>query len=464
VGKVIRTGAARVAFAGVLVAAGLVVIAAPASASTFEVTNANPSGAGSLSNAIDQANAHAGADTITFASTLNGVTLPEPASTIEAGGPLTITGNGPPKTKVDGEINIDSDSTETTTVTISGVTVGDFNINSGNDSTTNVTISDSAVNSDGIDINSGFGSKTITSLSNVNVVGGDSGIDVNGEDSTTTVTIANSTVNGVDAAPLDVEDASSTATVTSSTFSNSSDAVFVGDGATLHMTNSTVSGNGGDEADPGIDSSGTVTLQNVTVTKNDTGGIIAEDGTFDITNTIIAGNGPSIDGECEVDDGTLTSHGGNLSDDTSCNPISTDHKGTPANLGPLANNGGPTMTHLPLTGSDAIDGGVATGCPKTDQRGVSRPQDGNNDGVAVCDVGAVEIAGKSAPPTTGETTTSTPASAESTPASSATTPTTVAAAAELPRTGSSSTTPLAILGFGLVAAGAALASRRRRIA
>ena len=53
-------------------------------------------------------------------------------------------------------------------------------------------------------------------------------------------------------------------------------------------------------------------------------------------------------------------------------------------LGPLANNGGPTLTHLPLPDSPSIDFGSDADCPTTDQRGVVRPQG------AACDVGAVE--------------------------------------------------------------------------
>ncbi len=43
-------------------------------------------------------------------------------------------------------------------------------------------------------------------------------------------------------------------------------------------------------------------------------------------------------------------------------------------LGPLADNGGSTMTCALLPGSSAIDAGTGTGAPPTDQRGVSRPQ------------------------------------------------------------------------------------------
>jgi CSLREA domain-containing protein len=58
---------------------------------------------------------------------------------------------------------------------------------------------------------------------------------------------------------------------------------------------------------------------------------------------------------------------------------------TPANLGPLANNGGPTQTHALLLGSAALDAKPAP-CPQTlDQRNLPRPQP------PACDLGAFEL-------------------------------------------------------------------------
>jgi CSLREA domain-containing protein len=66
----------------------------------------------------------------------------------------------------------------------------------------------------------------------------------------------------------------------------------------------------------------------------------------------------------------------------------------------LADNGGPTQTHALLSTSPAIDADRDQAgetepffdCPPTDQRGVSRPQDGDGNGTAVCDIGSFELA------------------------------------------------------------------------
>jgi hypothetical protein len=59
-------------------------------------------------------------------------------------------------------------------------------------------------------------------------------------------------------------------------------------------------------------------------------------------------------------------------------------------LGPLQDNGGPNWTHALLPVSPAIDAGDNAKCPPTDQRGFYRPIDGNDDGIAVCDIGSFE--------------------------------------------------------------------------
>ncbi|MDY7094595.1 MAG: thrombospondin type 3 repeat-containing protein [Acidobacteriota bacterium] len=83
----------------------------------------------------------------------------------------------------------------------------------------------------------------------------------------------------------------------------------------------------------------------------------------------------------------------------------TDHYGQSAQLAILGAWGGETPTHPIFSTGPAADGGDPAGCfadgdldPMTadqalteDQRGSLRPEDGNRDSVAVCDVGAFEL-------------------------------------------------------------------------
>src|SRR5262249_13789623 len=67
-------------------------------------------------------------------------------------------------------------------------------------------------------------------------------------------------------------------------------------------------------------------------------------------------------------------------------------------LGPLADNGGPTQTMALPSTSPAVDRGNNSGCAASpannlDQRGINRPADGNGDSNPVCDIGAYELPG-----------------------------------------------------------------------
>jgi len=74
--------------------------------------------------------------------------------------------------------------------------------------------------------------------------------------------------------------------------------------------------------------------------------------------------------------------------------LSARRRDDQANVNPLlvalANNGGPTRTHLPMTGSPAIDRGDPTACPRR-SAGIPRPLDGDMNGSFTCDVGSVEL-------------------------------------------------------------------------
>jgi hypothetical protein len=166
-----------------------------------------------------------------------------------------------------------------------------------------------------------------------------------------------------------------------------------------HMTvvNSTVSGNSG-KYFGGISSrGGSVELINTTVSHNTATapGVAAGlrnwsehvEPQMTVTRTL-------VDNDCY---GITTSGGYNIESpgDTCGFGQTGDQSGVTAeqlNLGPLADNGGPTLTHALLSGSVAIDRIPRGECVDanaepltTDQRGVTRPQ-----GTA-CDVGAVEM-------------------------------------------------------------------------
>jgi predicted outer membrane repeat protein len=172
------------------------------------------------------------------------------------------------------------------------------------------------------------------------------------------------------------------------------------DGSSVTLNNSTASGNYAYEHGGGIYSDDSVTLTNSTVSGNTAyyrgGGITSDNLT--LTNTIVADNAVVVDdgvGNCSVNN--VSSLGYNLADDDSCGFTEpTDLVVSDAMLGPLQDNGGPTETHALLSGgpttvgSPAIDAGDNANCPATDQRGEERPFDGDYNGTASCDIGAVE--------------------------------------------------------------------------
>ncbi len=165
-------------------------------------------------------------------------------------------------------------------------------------------------------------------------------------------------------------------------------------GGTLNLTNSTVSGNsatsGGGILNAGT---GTLNLTNSTVSGNsatNSGGGILNGGDATLANTIVAGNSAPTNPDAQ---GRFASQGHNLIGNTtgSSGWVDSDLQDVDPLLGLLQNNGGTTDTHALLPGSPAIDSGTNTGCPATDQRGVARPNDGDKNGTATCDIGSFEF-------------------------------------------------------------------------
>ncbi len=199
-------------------------------------------------------------------------------------------------------------------------------------------------------------------------------------------------------------------------------------GSTINVSGSTISGNVSGDVAGGFRTLGNIDVVNSTISGNTStawhgGGIFHTDGALTVTNTTVTGNsapagtasgilvatfgapasmvltnsiveanpldgsgalGCAIEGDPGV--ATITSAGGNIDSDGSCRlDAAGDQPSTDALLGPLADNGGGTLTHLPATGSPALDAADAGACPATDQRGQTRPQGTG------CDVGSVEF-------------------------------------------------------------------------
>jgi len=179
----------------------------------------------------------------------------------------------------------------------------------------------------------------------------------------------------------------------------------------LTIINSTISGNTAQGYGGGLRNLGdNATLINVTITNNRAdsngdgleydGGIIQLGSHMDLRNSLVAGNFKGTGNTASDLTGNATEPYASTSrnnligvndDSTGLDPA-TNLLGTLASpinplLGPLADNGGPTKTHLLLPGSPAIKAGVnaQADANTTDQRGLSRA------GSGPIDIGAVEV-------------------------------------------------------------------------
>jgi len=175
--------------------------------------------------------------------------------------------------------------------------------------------------------------------------------------------VERSTVSGNGAAGAGIQAGAGTLIINSTISSNLGTGILVGIAAGLTMFSSTVTGNGG----AGLSNDGIATTVNSTIFSTNTG----DNCTF--TQAII-------------------SSGYNLEDTDVCGFANAgDLPDTHPGLGPLKDNGGPTLTHALSGGigsSPAIDKGDPATCGTTlvvDQRGVVRPNSGGK-----CDSGAYE--------------------------------------------------------------------------
>jgi CSLREA domain-containing protein len=174
--------------------------------------------------------------------------------------------------------------------------------------------------------------------------------------------------------------------------------------ASITLRNSTVSGNSASSFGGGIiNASGLanarVKLIHTTVTNNSAlegngGGIRQSSGELSLINSLVAKNSAPGSPDVRIESGSVLARFNLIGDGTGSGITNTDGNqvgNVPPNsspidpkIGPLAQNGGPTLTHALLLGSPAIDAASTPDCPTTDQRGVLRPQG------AACDIGSYE--------------------------------------------------------------------------
>lgn len=472
--KPLASAMARALPGGLLLATGLL-LAPTVMAATYQVSTNTDSGAGSLRDAIAQANASVGvADTITFAANVTG-TITLTSGNLQVTDPLAIQGPGAAVLTVSGAgiaVNAVSMGGSATTMTSSRGGVFSFegpysenspSLQGGAMSTMAATASSiSGLTISGGHAYSGGGihaddvdlavDHCVVTGNSANYYGG--GIWAEGDYSLTVLdsVISNNTAEvggglGTNGSVLAIErstiegnsatgtgdyggggiyihnDNDHALTLDASTVSGNSSGTNGGgifirhSGATI--SNSTIAGNtaalfsGGGIYTFSDPSYYAITISNSTVTGNSAplgGGVSVNSygyygsyGSVSSSNSVIAGNLATTDPDLFTDSdsvfvidhslvkdagaATLTDNGGNV--------FATDPL-----LGPLQNNGGPTLTRLPLTGSPLIDAGdpAFTGPPNTDQRGTGFARIVNG----VVDIGATEYAA-AAPPVVTQT-------------------------------------------------------------
>ena len=370
-------------------------------AATNTVTNLNDSGAGSLRQMIADA---APGDTITF-SVSGTITLTTGELVVNKD--LSLIGSGASNISISGNTSIPLSSrviNNSANLTISGLTIlhGDAGLGNG-----------------GAILNTGTGVLTITNsviTANQAQKGGGVFNSAGGH-----LQVTNSTFSANSSRPFDASlDASGgaiynvgVASIRNSTFSFNSvhdnGSGFYNDSIAT-VANSTFTLGQAKTAAVYNEKNGSLNLNNLTITNNigaqQATGLLSNGGTVNLANSIISGNKTSGNFSRPDCDGVLTSGGHNLiGNTTGCNisagigdKLGSNTIPINANLGPLTNNGGPTLTFTLLAGSPAIDAGSPAtagsgsgACEATDQRGVVRPVQGAIS--LTCDIGAVEIGG-----------------------------------------------------------------------
>ncbi|MCC6178304.1 MAG: right-handed parallel beta-helix repeat-containing protein [Chloroflexi bacterium] len=269
---------------------------------------------------------------------------------------------------------------------IGGYGGGIANYNGSQTTLTNTNVSNNAADANGGGITQGSeGSrlKLVSSTLANNSAAAGGGI-VSGGSATTPATtfveLVNSTVSGNQARAssgggITLANAQGHLTVTSSTFTENVNSTAGFSGAGIRI--------GGPSSTAAIVSS---TIVNNTASGGAGLSSLAVNGapaTVTVIGTVLGND----NGSCA---GPIVSLGNNADGGTTCQFIAQgDRSNVIPMLSGLTEAGSPTAVLVPQPGSPLID--AIPGCPATDQRGVARPQDGDGNGLALCDVGAVEL-------------------------------------------------------------------------
>ncbi|MGI9106685.1 MAG: FG-GAP-like repeat-containing protein, partial [Pyrinomonadaceae bacterium] len=371
------------------------------------VTNTNDSGAGSLRQAILNANAATGVQSINF-------NLPSGTQTITLQSQIDVTTDG---------VNIFGDNSNGSLLEISGGgTTRLFSFAAGISCSINgLTLRDgvAAFGGKGGAILMGLG--TTLGLDRVVVTGNQAGTDGGAvETGGGNLTITNSTLSGNSTGSFNggAIHGGGQIDIINSTLSGNTSGLRGGaihhDTGTLTISNSTISGNTANDHGGGIAVEGgaTANIGNATITNNlanadlqsvqDGGGIHNDPstgGTITVANSIIAANNANASSAPDVF-GVFTSSGYNLIGNTDSSSgfgqpgdlVGTGQIPLDPRLAPLASNGGLTQTHELLPDSPAIDAGNSA--LTFDQRSLTRPVDlprANAGGGNGSDIGAFEM-------------------------------------------------------------------------
>ncbi len=346
--------------------AALALLTGASQADTLTGPSLSDSGAGSLRDAIQSASPD---DTIVFNSGLSGTILLTSGELFITNA-LTITGPGANTLAVSGNFSsrvFHVNGSET--VNISGLTIkngsitnlgGGIYLEFGTTLTVNnCTITGNSSQSDGGGAYEGYGTLTFNNcMISGNTASGSGGGIFHGSGS---LLVMGSTVSGNNAMWGGGLSFGAYDSCINSTFAGNHASVIggamYGFSATAGITNCTIDGNTANSSPGGIFlGSGTATVRNCIIAGNsDTSGNDDCSGVFTSAGFNLIGNGTGSSGWTGVGDQVGTA--GSL-----INPL----------LSPLQDNGGPTLTMIPLAGSHAIDLGNSSGIT-TDQRGLPRP-------------------------------------------------------------------------------------------